>query len=163
MDDKLRLYLDSSVLGATFDTESKERVSVTQGFLKWLSKRGHTACISGVTLEEIGKAPTRIRSGIEQTLRSLRLEILAETNDAKRLASAYLAARAVPQNSIADARHIAVASVHNVDALVSWNFQHMVNLFRRRKVHAVNLTHGKPLIDIVSPIELLEAEEDENG
>jgi hypothetical protein len=49
---------------------------------------------------------------------------------------------------------VAVATVARVDALVSWNFKHPVNLKTRRAIHATNLRLGYPLIDIVSPEEV---------
>lgn len=48
----------------------------------------------------------------------------------------------------------AVASASHVDALVSWNFRHLVNVRTRRAVHSVNVRLGYPLIEIVSPEEV---------
>ena len=45
-------------------------------------------------------------------------------------------------------------------SLVSWNFKHLVNLRREDGFNAVNLLHGRPLLRIVSPLELIY--EDEN-
>jgi hypothetical protein len=53
-----------------------------------------------------------------------------------------------------DLRHVAVATVAAADALVSWNFRHLVNVRTRRAVHAVNLRFGYPLIEIISPEEV---------
>jgi hypothetical protein len=36
----------------------------------------------------------------------------------------------IAENSLLDARHIAIATVERVDVLVSWNFKHIVNLNR---------------------------------
>jgi hypothetical protein len=41
-----------------------------------------------------------------------------------------------------------------MDAVVSWNFRHMVNLERKRLVHSVNVRLGYRLLDIVSPWEV---------
>jgi len=55
--------------------------------------------------------------------------------------------------------HIAVATVNGVDAVVSWNFRDIVNIRTRRSVHATNLRLGFPLIEIVSPEEVIGYEE----
>jgi hypothetical protein len=55
---------------------------------------------------------------------------------------------------LADAQHIAVATVARVDVLVSWNFRHIVNLDRIRGFNAVNLRAGYPLLEIRSPLEV---------
>lgn len=56
---------------------------------------------------------------------------------------------------LADAQHIAMASVANVDALVSWNSRHVVNLPRIHGYHGVNAKPGYPTIEIRSPREVL--------
>lgn len=58
-----------------------------------------------------------------------------------------------------DAQHIATATVHKVDALVSWNFRHIVNLDRIRRYNSVNLRHGHPMLEIRTPQEVVEYEE----
>lgn len=56
---------------------------------------------------------------------------------------------------LADAQHIAIATVARVDVLVSWNFKHIVNLQRIRGYNSVNLRKGYPLLEIRTPRELL--------
>ncbi len=55
-----------------------------------------------------------------------------------------------------DALHIAIATINKVDVLVSWNFKHFVNLNRIRQYNSVNLKYGYPLIEIRSPMEIVE-------
>ena len=71
---------------------------------------------------------------------------------------AYLTAGVVPPASRVDALHVALASVAGADALVSWNFKHLVQLRRIRGFHAVNLLRGYPLIEIRSPLEVVDDE-----
>jgi hypothetical protein len=56
---------------------------------------------------------------------------------------------------LADVQHIAAATISQVDALVSWNFRHMVNLPRIHRYHEVNAKLGYPTIEIRSPREVL--------
>lgn len=51
-----------------------------------------------------------------------------------------------------------LASVAAADALVSWNFKHLVQLRRIRGFHAVNVLRGYPLIEIRSPLEVIDDE-----
>jgi hypothetical protein len=152
----LRIYLDTSVLGAELDTESAERVSATRQFFVWLAHGKHMACVSAVTRREIADAPERVRERIRETLAGLDLEILGETDDSIALARTYVERGALGPNALDDARHLAIAAVHGVDIVVSWNFRHMVNYFKRQRVHAINLEFGWPLVGIVAPTELLE-------
>ena len=54
-----------------------------------------------------------------------------------------------------DAYHIAMASVNRLDCLVSWNFKHIVNVFRIRGYNSVNLRMGYDQIEILSPLEII--------
>ncbi len=81
------------------------------------------------------------------------LEILPEVNI---LAQKLLDAGAVPQNSGLDAQHIAVATVHGVDYLVSWNHKHIVNEHKREHINQVCQAAGFRPITICTPMELME-------
>ena len=58
------------------------------------------------------------------------------------------------EESFRDALHISVATIHNIDILVSWNFHHIVTYDTKRKVNAVNTLIGYRNIEVVSPLEL---------
>ncbi len=70
------------------------------------------------------------------------------------MAQAYIDNDIIPEEYRNDALHIAVATLQDVDLLVSWNFEHLVNPETRRKVKAVNLLKGYKEIDIVTPEEI---------
>ena len=61
----------------------------------------------------------------------------------------------VGKTSRVDFFHIALATIHQVDILVSWNFKHIVNVQRIRGYNAVNMKLGYPTIDIRSPKEII--------
>ncbi len=57
---------------------------------------------------------------------------------------------------LADARHIAIATVERVDILVRWNFKQIVNLNKIHLFNAVNLKLGYLLLEIRSSREVLD-------
>lgn len=81
------------------------------------------------------------------------LEILPETDV---LTYRLLNADAVPPNSVPDAQHIAIATVHGVEYLVSWNHKHIVNEHKREHINQVCREAGFQPITICTPIELME-------
>lgn len=74
------------------------------------------------------------------------------------LAKRYIEEGVVGATSYADCLHIALATKHNVNILVSWNFKHIVNVVRIVGYNSVNLTEGYKTIDIRSPRELMNYE-----
>ena len=151
----MRLYVDTSVFGAFFDLEPPGRSERTKMFFRATEQRGDSLYISDLVLDEIAGAPMRLRPSLERVLREAKPRVLSESPESLRLAEAYVASRVVPARFRDDARHVGVASVAAVDALVSWNFKHLVNLRRKRLFHSVNVRLGYPQIDIISPEEAL--------
>ncbi len=151
---KLRLYLDTSVLGALCDPGPEERIRATRRLLDGLSGGVWEGFISALVLEEVSRAPETVRQIIAKELQESPFPVLEESVESIALARAYVEAGAVPSQYEDDARHIAVATVNEVKVIVSWNFRHMVNIERKRKINSVNLREGFPLIDLVSPWEV---------
>lgn len=77
--------------------------------------------------------------------------VIEEGMASLRLAKAYLAARLVPLPKRKYARHIALATVADLDAIVSWTFRGMVNIRKMRIVHSVNARFGYHLIGSSPP------------
>jgi predicted nucleic acid-binding protein len=154
-----KLYLDTSVLGALTDPDPKDRVVATRRFLRGLEAGFWDGYISSVLLEEVERAPKATRDEIGRELRKGHLTVLAESVETIRLSEMYIAAGAVPVEYDNDGRHIAVASVHHIPVIVSWNFRHLVNIETKRKVNSVNLREGYPLVDLVSPWEVVHEKE----
>lgn len=112
--------------------------------------------VSEALAVEVAGAPAAVRATFEE--HRAYMEALETTVEATALADAYLAARVVPAASRVDALHVALASVARADAVVSWNFKHLVQLRRIRGFHAVNVLRGYPLIEIRSPLEVIDDE-----
>jgi len=72
----------------------------------------------------------------------------------RRLRDAYLAAGILDPELTDDATHVAAATAARADALVSWNFKHIVRIDKMRAFNRVNLQTGFGLLSIVSPQEV---------
>ena len=81
-------------------------------------------------------------------------KVLPVTADAKTLARKYVESGVVVETFYADALHLAIASTHGMDYLVSWNFRHIVNVRTRSLVASVNVNNGFRPLEIIAPPEL---------
>jgi len=151
---KLRLYLDTSVLGGLFDTEDPKRVDTAERLLRLIKEGGYEGFISRATIEEVLKAPDRIREKLKDKIGETGFAVLEETEESLKLADAYIKDGAEPEKYRDDARHIAVAVFHEIDYIVSWNYKHMVNIAVRRLIDSTNLRMGYSPIEIISPEEV---------
>ena len=124
-------------------------------------EQGRFRFIASVLLQqEVELAPARVRRLMERTFTHKKL-ILPMTAEAVVLAAAYTENKVVPAAYADDARHVAIAIVHRVTVIVSWNFQHLVNLRREAGFNSVNILRGYPSVRIVSPLELIYGNEEE--
>ena len=155
---RLKLYLDTSVLGAVCDPGPEERLLATRRILDGLKAGSWEGYISALVLEAVSRAHESVRQRIAQELQNSPLMVLEESPESVALARAYVEAGAIPADYEDDARHIAIATLNDVNVVVSWNFRHMVNVERKRRINSVNVREGFPLIDIVSPWEVSDEE-----
>ena len=82
--------------------------------------------------------------------------VLDVDEDAQQLASRLLSDKAVPEEFPEDAMHIAVAAVNGIDILLTWNFAHINNPFKKMLIRQAveNARYRCP--EICSPDELME-------
>lgn len=80
------------------------------------------------------------------------------TDEILALAQQYVLENVVGKTSFDDCIHIAAATVHNVDILVSWNFKHIVNVYRIRGYNSINMRLNYHTLEIRSPKEIIEYE-----
>lgn len=93
-------------------------------------------------------------------LLALKPEIPSLTTEALTLADAYQLHGILTPKFYADGLHIALATIAEVDLLVSWNFRHIVRYDKIRLFTAVNLERGYKPLAIYSPREVASDEED---
>ena len=154
---KPRLYFDTSVFGGVFDEEFEE-ISI---ILFEKVKLGQIICVySDLSIAELENAPEKVKKHFQE-LPPEHLEIVEVSEEAFKLAEIYLEEKVVGKTSTDDCRHIATATINKVDYLISWNFKHIVNVFRIRGYNSVNLKNGYIQLDIRSPKEIVNYE-DEN-
>lgn len=146
---KQKFYIDTSVWGGIFDKE----FSVETALLFDMIKEEQVDCLySDITESELIKAPEKIWMFFETFLNKQKVEI---TPEALALAKMYVNENVVGNTSFDDCVHIATATVHRADLLVSWNFKHIVNVYRIRGYNAINMKLGYPILNIHSPKEIV--------
>ena len=83
---------------------------------------------------------------------------LSVTEAAASLATRLVDAHAVPRKAVEDALHIAVAAVHGVDFLLTWNCRHIANAANRLAIQKICRAAGYEPTVICTPEELMDDE-----
>lgn len=143
-----KVYLDASVIGGYFDEEFE---FWTRKLIGEIRDGLRIAVVSDLVMKEIDLAPKKVRELLEEIPK----ELITSTEESENLAMKYIEAKALAAKHFTDAEHIALATVNNVDILTSWNFQHIVKLWRIQIFNGVNLMNGYKAVEIRSPREVI--------
>jgi predicted nucleic acid-binding protein len=146
----LRIYIDTSVFGGCFD---QEFVLWSKALLKNVEIGLFIPVVSEVVATEIGLAPEYVQRKYAEIISS-KHEFLQIGTEEIELLNAYSKHNILSDNFRNDMLHIALATVAEVDILVSWNFQHIVRFDKIRAFNAVNLEMGYKPLQIYSPREV---------
>lgn len=147
---KVKLYLDTSIASAFFDTSKPVRQLLTQ---KWFENEAkhYDLYSSVIAIEEIDKLKNYDKKNkIKKLIIDYNMNILELNEVAKDLAKKYIEHGAIPKSEMEDSYHIAIATVNKIDCLASWNFKHIVSMNPIRKVHQLNQKNGFDIIEIGS-------------
>ena len=150
----IRYYIDTSVFGGYFDYEFED---ATKQLFDKILKNGIKILYSELTENELESAPEKVKDFIRDLPKDCvdYIEISKESVD---LADKYISEKVVGKTSREDCIHIALATLNRADVLISWNFKHIVNLQRIRGYNSVNLKYNYPTIEIRSPKEMIDYE-----
>jgi len=152
---KLKLYLETSTCNFIFADDAPEKRDLTHEFFSVVKKGVYDIYASEIVINEFKRADVKKFQRLMKEMDNYK-PIQLETNDEiKSLAQAYLEAKIVPAKKVEDALHVAIATVHGLDAVISWNFDHLANLHKADLFNGINMLHGySKRIEIVTPMEV---------
>lgn len=148
---KLKIFLDTSVYSAIFDSREPYRQKLTQDF--WDTIGYYDVYYSEINREEISAVSDEdLKKKMKDLLKNGKnVKISTEV---KKLTQVYIDEGLIPEKYENDALLIALTSVYSLDILVSWNFKHLVKRKTRIGVNLINLKNGYKSIEILAPPEL---------
>ncbi|WP_211176453.1 hypothetical protein [Brasilonema sp. UFV-L1] len=125
---RLRIYIDTSVIGGCLDVEF---AAESQRLIEAMQNKKAVMLLSDLVINELVDAPVDVRNILPSVPTEV-IENVPLTEEIIALRDAYIAAGVVTSKSINDAAHVAAATVARADAIVSWNFKHIVRLDKMR-------------------------------
>jgi predicted nucleic acid-binding protein len=145
---KQSIYLETSVIGAYLDNGEPFRRDLT---IRWWEHEmsEYRAVISPLVVRELERVQEPHRSGYLKLVKDLATVELTE--EAAILADGYISRGIFHRKYIADALHVAIASFHKIDYLVTWNFGHLANVRRQARIRLFNTAAGFFVPMIVTP------------
>lgn len=152
----IRVYVDTCVFGGVFDEEFREE---SRAFFDEARSGRFRLVVSAIVAGEVRRAPAQVREWFEAL--TPWLETVRVSDGALRLVDAYVGAGIVTERRRTDALHVAIAVASGCQAIVSWNFRHLVHFDKIALYNEVNLTQGFGTIAIHTPQEVLYYEDED--
>ena len=146
-----RIYGDTSVIGGCLDAEFSNE---STHFIEMVRQGKCILLLSEIVIAELDKAPAEVQN-ILLSLAEETMERVGLTDEILDLRNEYMKAKILGPEWVDDATHVAAATVARADAIVSWNFKHIVRLDKMKAYNQVNLMNGYGILTIISPKEVL--------
>jgi hypothetical protein len=140
-----------------FDLDRKGHTDTVRLF-EAIEAGRHKGYTSGYTIYELRKAIEPKRSKMLTLIEKYDITVLDIEDESDRMADLYIQGGAVPPAYRLDGAHIAIASIHGLDCVLSYNFRHINRLTTKRLVEKINHAEGYGGIVICTAKEVLDDE-----
>ena len=157
---KLKIYLETTMFNYYFDKTRNAQPS-TVAFFEAVGSGQFDGYTSIYTYNELDHAPEPHRSNMLNLIEKYHIMVLDSSDEIDQLAERYIANNIIPRKKNIDALHIAVASVNELDIILSFNFKHINKLKTKTLIPAINQIAGYREIFIAQPEEVIDYETDE--
>ena len=154
-----RIYVETTIPSFYFERRSQPEMAARRQWTRqWWDNSGanEERVTSAAVLDELqqGSFPSQ-----PDALRLIGgLPLLAVDDTVLRIVEGYIARRLMPSDPTGDALHLALASYHRCDFLVTWNCQHLANANKFAHIRRINAIMKLHLPALVTPLELLAGE-----
>ncbi|MBN2352383.1 MAG: PIN domain-containing protein [Spirochaetales bacterium] len=157
---KLKLYLDTSVINFIYADDMPDLRKVTIDFFEdYIKPQKYEAYISDVVSLEISRTRDQEkRKNLFSIIETYNLRVLPteREDEIKYLVTKYMEKGIIPKNKIEDALHIAYAVVYEMDYLISWNYRHLANINKEKRILLLNEEENyHHYFRMITPLEVL--------
>ena len=152
---KPKAYIETSIVSYLTAWPSRDLVLVAHQQVTrdwWASRSTFELYASQFVLDEAAAGDARAAAGRLATLRDM--TALEVTEEAIVLAQRLIVGGGLPSQARIDALHVAMAAVHGMDYLLTWNCRHIANATLRGKIEDLCRAGGFEPPTICTPLEL---------
>lgn len=157
---KLKIYLETTIFNFFYADDAPDKRDDTIILFNEISSGKYDAYTSMSVIKELNRASEEKRKLMLDLIINYDIKVLEDVPEAEILGDIYVKEGIIPIKYSTDGIHIALATVADMDIILSWNFKHIV---KRKTVIMANLVNNKEgygTIDIYSPSEVIENDEE---
>jgi hypothetical protein len=156
------IYIETSVPSFYHETRPERDLQARRDWTRqwWEMPKFEQELVIGLpVISELEETPQPKRGKLLALI--AQFGVLPYSPEIAEIVEVYFAHKIMPKEAQGDANHLALASFHNCDMLVTWNCKHLANANKFGHIHRVNALLGLRTPALVTPLQLLE-EDDEN-
>lgn len=156
-----RAYVETSIPSFYFEVRTEPEMVARRAWTRqwWASSGLSTELVTSLAVvDELSRGEFDARADCLRLLEQL--PVLSADSAIFEIVEAYIQHRLMPADPLGDALHLAFASYHRCDFLVTWNCKHLANANKFGHIRRVNAALGLFSPALVTPLELLEPSND---
>jgi predicted nucleic acid-binding protein len=136
--------------------DDSKRGIITKEFFDFVTQNNHKIFISEIVNNEIIDTTEKTKKEtILHFWKKLNMNVIPYNKESNDLAWNYITEGVLTYNHIEDLLHVAYATVHNCDMIVSWNRKHIAKQSKIQKLNACNIKNNYNSIVIFTPEQFL--------
>ncbi len=155
---KPKVYIETSIPSFYFETRTNAEAIARRNWTQewWNNERNnYEVWTSPAVLDELRRGsynPTKKSDCLDLLSNTALLRIEA---DIALIVETYIRHKVMPANAGGDALHLAIASWHKCDILLTWNCKHIANANKTSHIRQINTLLGLYTPQLITPLELL--------
>lgn len=151
-----KVYIETSIFNFVFADDAPDRRRDTLTLFDEIQRGKYAPYTSDYVVRELDRCSEPKRGQMLELIERYAVTTLPLDAEAERLAALYVAEGIIPQKYVMDGIHIAIATVYDLDFVVSYNFKHIVKRRTVTMTEGINLREGYKRVGIFSPTEVID-------
>ena len=152
---KLKIYLETTIFNFVFADDSPDKKQDTIKLFEEIAQGKYLPYTSAYALDELEDAEETKKTKMVDLIKRYNIKVLDYNENAESLADKYISENIIPEKYRTDGLHIAIATINDLDIIVSFNFKHIVKLKTIVETEIINIKEGYKPIKINSPTEVI--------
>jgi predicted nucleic acid-binding protein len=150
------VYIETTIPSYYYETRRASGINTWREVTrKWWKdyRTEYDLFTSAYVLAELRRAPAQKARRAKELLADV--AVLDEPPGFRDVVSYYIENRLMPGDALGDAAHLAVASMHGMKFLLTWNCRHLANANKAQHIAVLNARLGLPVPIVTTPMELI--------
>jgi len=150
------VYVETTIPSFYFEVRTEPEMVARRNWTRewWDQHRSEFVVVtSELVLDELSRGEFPKKEDALELLKPLGL--IQVTEEIVEIVEVYIRNHVMPKNPVGDALHLALASYHKCDFLLTWNCRHLANANKFDHIRRVNTVLGLFSPTLLTPLELL--------